>query len=110
MIKVDLHTHSKFSDGVFMVSELLELAVKNHVREIAITDHETIIHIRNYRELEKQQAIKIISGIEIPTSMNGLHILGYGIKDFEMMESFVGTFKVINRVESIISRHLKLFR
>ncbi len=53
MIKVDLHTHSKFSDGAFTVSELLELAVKNHVREIAITDHETIIHIRNYREIEK---------------------------------------------------------
>lgn len=100
MIKVDLHTHSKFSDGALTVSELLELAVKHHVREIAITDHETIINICNYKQLEKQYAIKIIPGIEVPTSMKGLHILGYGINNFEMMESFVNVFKSINKMSA----------
>lgn len=97
MIKVDLHTHSKFSDGALTVHELMELAIKNHVQEIAITDHETIDNIQNYRELEKRYAVKIIPGIEIPTNMKGLHILGYGIKKFERMQSFVDDFKVINR-------------
>ena len=97
MIKVDLHTHSKFSDGALSMNELLELAVKQHVREIAITDHETIINLHDYKHLEEQYAAKIIPGIEIPTTMKGLHILGYGIKNFEMMESFVNGFKAINQ-------------
>lgn len=98
MIIVDLHTHSKFSDGAFTISELLELAAKNHVRELAITDHETIINMRNCDELGKRYAIRIVPGIEIPTNVRGLHILGYGIKKFEMMEAFMNNFKSINKL------------
>lgn len=101
MIKVDLHTHSSFSDGALTVNELLELAVKQHIREIAITDHETITNLRDYKQLENQYAIKIIPGIEIPTTVKGLHILGYGIKNFEMMESFVDGFKAINQFGAV---------
>ena len=35
--------------------------------------------------------------------MKGLHILGYGIKDFETMESFVNVFKSMNRPGTEIS-------
>lgn len=98
MIIVDLHTHSRFSDGALTIPELLELAVKRHIQEIAVTDHETLINIYNYKELENTYGIKIIPGIEISTNMKGLHILGYGIKDFETMESFVNVFKTMNKL------------
>lgn len=97
MVKVDLHIHSRFSDGSLTINELLQLAVKQHISEIAITDHETIINLIDYKKLEKQYSINIIPGIEIPTMMKGLHILGYGIKNFDKIESFMNAFKLINQ-------------
>ena len=97
MFKVDLHVHTKFSDGTHTVEEVLKLASNLNVREIAITDHDTIINIRNYKELESFYGIRIIPGVEIAANISGMHILGYGIHDFEMVESFLLGFKILNK-------------
>ncbi len=106
MAMVDLHVHSKCSDGALTIHELLKLAKERQMEEIAITDHETVINISNYQELEKEYAIRIIPGIEIPTSVKGLHILGYGIKKIAMLESFVNTFKSLNK--EVAERTIKI--
>jgi len=69
---IDLHTHSSFSDGELIPSELVRRAVVLGYKAIAITDHvdfTNIEHIlscvRNVKGLENDYDIRIFSGVEI---------------------------------------------
>ena len=39
---IDLHTHSKGSDGEKTPEELIDFAISNNIKALAITDHDTI--------------------------------------------------------------------
>lgn len=70
---IDLHTHSIFSDGVLVPSELVRRAVTKGYEVIAITDHGDASNIdfiiprvtAACRELSKRWKIKAIPGIEL---------------------------------------------
>ena len=73
----DLHIHSSYSDGMLSPEEIIELAIKQGVRYISITDHDSISsqYIINKNDTD----VIIIPGIEFSTEYNDLeiHILGY---------------------------------
>jgi len=69
---IDLHTHSSFSDGELIPSELVRRAIVLGYKAIAITDHvdyTNIEHVlscvRNVKSLEEDYDIRIFSGVEI---------------------------------------------
>jgi len=69
---IDLHTHSIFSDGELIPSELVRRAVVNGYTAIAITDHvdfTNIEHIlscmKNVKSLEDDYGIKVFIGVEL---------------------------------------------
>lgn len=76
---IDLHTHSTYSDGTYSPQELIELAYKNGIKAIAITDHDTIEGISYAKEKAKELNIELINGIEFSADYKGIeiHILGY---------------------------------
>lgn len=80
---IDLHTHSSFSDGELIPSELVRRAVVLGYTAIAITDHADYTNIEhilscvgNVKSLEDDYNIRIFSGVEIthvpPAKMPGL--------------------------------------
>ena len=76
---VDLHIHTKHSDGKHTVAEVLKMAEDEGLVAISITDHD---NVNAYAEIDKSlYSGKIIPGIEITAMHNGVlvHILGYGI-------------------------------
>lgn len=80
---IDLHMHTIHSDGTDTVEELLQIAEKQKLEVISITDHNDI---GAYKELEKNSVRekfsgKIIPGVEISTSYKNImiEVLGYGI-------------------------------
>ncbi len=86
---IDLHLHTKHSDGEDTVSEMLKELEKNAVNTIAITDHDTT---SAYKELEnidisKVYNGKIVVGMEITTSYKGnrIEILGYGFNNYQLV-------------------------
>lgn len=90
MEKIDLHIHSNLSDGDLSIDELIKLACTSNCRKIAITDHE---RIEDYSKFNTND-INIINGIEFNSSVNRLHILGYGIKDIDRVKRILD---IINR-------------
>ena len=102
-MKVDLHVHTNNSDGDLSIEEVLKLAKKNDLKEISIADHDTIIKLENFTELEQKYNLLIIPGIEIPTNIRGMHILGYCISNFNMIEQ-----KLINLKNPVDSYNNKL--
>ena len=78
---IDLHTHSIYSDGSSTPKELIELAVSNGLKGLALTDHDTVEGVEEFKLLGEQARLVVFSGVEISTSLRQytLHILGYGI-------------------------------
>jgi len=87
LLKIDLHSHSHFSDGKLSVPELLMRAQQMQVDYLAITDHDCVDAITpalGYVEAQKlagKKSLNIISGTEISTSWHGfeIHILGLDV-------------------------------
>jgi len=59
--RIDLHTHTKHSDGVLSPHELLSLARESKLKAIAITDHGNMYGaIKFYKECLEQNIKPII--------------------------------------------------
>lgn len=79
---IDLHIHTTCSDGELTPREVIDMAIKNKVSVISITDHDTIgAYEKELFDYAKDNNIKIIPGVEISTKNDkcGIHVLGYNI-------------------------------
>lgn len=77
---IDLHIHTTCSDGTFTPKEIVDIAKKNNVKVISITDHDSIKAYNDELFLyAKENGIKLIPGVEISTKYYGIgiHVLGY---------------------------------
>lgn len=77
---MDLHVHTNCSDGSLSPKEVIDLAVKNGVTVISITDHDTIdAYSDELFDYAESRNLILIPGIEISTKYNkcGIHVLGY---------------------------------
>ncbi len=88
MMKIDLHIHSKSSDGKMTVEEIFQEATRRKVELISITDHDSLESQESALRLSSQYEIDYLCGIELnvtfslPDYKNGkaisLDFLGYG--------------------------------
>lgn len=77
-MKIDLQTHSTYSDGYKTPTELVEIAAANGVGLLALTDHDGVHGLAEAREAGARLGVSVVSGIEITAELNKtLHILGY---------------------------------
>lgn len=68
---IDLQVHSTYSDGYLTPSELAKFLHSNGVRVAALTDHNTIGGLGEFREACKKHQIKTIPGLELYVKLNG---------------------------------------
>lgn len=81
---IDLHAHTKYSDGELAPDDLIKLAIKRNIGTLAITDHDTIKGIKSVDKNSPfitDSGIKIINGIELTAKVpkGRMHILGYDL-------------------------------
>lgn len=78
---IDLHVHSKASDGILSPEELVIHYKKNGVEIMSLTDHDSINGIDAAFKKAKEINIQLISGVELSIDYSGgdFHLLGYGI-------------------------------
>ena len=79
----DLHTHSNHSDGTYTPSELIAEAERIGLSAVALTDHNTVAGLSEFRAAAKGCAVEAIPGIEISTEYGDreLHILGLFLEE-----------------------------
>ncbi|MBX3665486.1 MAG: PHP domain-containing protein [Burkholderiales bacterium] len=77
-MKVDLHSHSTFSDGMLGPEALVERAVQRGVDMLALTDHDETGGLAEAREAAAEWGIRLINGVEISVQWEAvtLHIVG----------------------------------
>jgi predicted metal-dependent phosphoesterase TrpH len=82
-LKIDLHSHTVFSDGRLTPTELVMRAHNMQVDVLAITDHDTIAGLQEAHnaQLQYKRDMKIINGVELSTAWHGfdIHIVGLNI-------------------------------
>lgn len=79
MSRGDFHTHSTRSDGTLTPSALVELAWRNGVRVLALTDHDTLEGIVEARAAAAGlPGLLLIPGVELSCDLPGteVHMLG----------------------------------
>lgn len=80
--RIDLHTHSNASDGVYAPAELVRLAREAGLDLIALVDHDTTQGLAEAQAAGERLGLTVMPGIEINTDINSggdAHILGYEI-------------------------------
>jgi len=78
MVKnTDLHIHSHYSDGQMSPKELVRLAKERGVKNLALTDHNSIKGIEEALEEGKRIGVNIIPAVEIESDTG--EVLGYFI-------------------------------
>jgi len=95
-MKIDIHTHSSYSDGANTPGEMVRYAKKIGLDGIAITDHNVIdgaIKALRYNS----EDFTVIPGIEV-SSKEG-HILGLGIT--ELIERTIPAEEVVERIHEL---------
>lgn len=76
---IDLHIHSSASDGLLSPLEIVEEALKKHLKAIAITDHDTTDGFVEVVEYANQNGLELVAGVELSCMYmdNDVHVLGY---------------------------------
>lgn len=82
---IDLHSHTRYSDGSLGLIELMQYAKAHGIETLAITDHDSIGAHLELAELKQKQIevpeLEVVSGVEISTQFGNreVHIVGLGI-------------------------------
>ncbi len=77
---IDLHLHTLASDGRLTSTELIQMVVKNGLKTISVTDHDSTEGLAEAYEAAKEfPDLRIIPGIEMSADIPGdeVHVLGY---------------------------------
>lgn len=78
---IDLHTHSRLSDGVLSPADLVALAVSRGVTLLALTDHDTVEGLAAAKAAAAGTSLRLVDGVEISVTWEHktLHVVGLDV-------------------------------
>ena len=91
---IDLHSHSRASDGQHPVEEVAALAASAGVGVWALTDHDTVAGIAEAAAAAARRGVRLVPGIELSTFIDRreIHVLGHfvdpespAVRDFQAL-------------------------
>ena len=79
LVKIDLHTHSAFSDGRESVAEVFQCAAQAGLDVVALTDHDTTDGWQIAEVEAAKHRLSFVPGIELTTNHHDIsvHLLAY---------------------------------
>src|SRR5579883_3169989 len=81
--RVDLHTHTTFSDGRYSPAEVIDLARRTGLSAVAVTDHDTLGGVAPARAAAAGCGVEVVPSVEISATHAGreLHLLAYFVDE-----------------------------
>ena len=81
MQNIDLHNHSRVSDGLLTPAELVRLAAANGVTTLALTDHDDTEGLAEAGEAARGLGVHFVNGVEVSVTwqQHTVHIVGLNI-------------------------------
>jgi predicted metal-dependent phosphoesterase TrpH len=85
MMRIDLHTHSTYSDGTLAPVELMAVAAEADLDVVALTDHDGVGGWTEAAEAAREHGLTFVPGVELSCRWYGvdpaisLHLLAYYI-------------------------------
>jgi 3',5'-nucleoside bisphosphate phosphatase len=81
MKKIDLHTHTTASDGIYSPRELIDIAVRNGLVAMAITDHDTVDGLPEALDYAASIGFRLYPGVEfsIEYDIGSFHLIGLNL-------------------------------
>lgn len=78
-MRIDLHTHSRLSDGTDTPAQLVEQAAAAGLDVVALTDHDTVAGWDDAIAAGRRLGVTVVRGAEFSTTNDGRgqHLLGY---------------------------------
>jgi predicted metal-dependent phosphoesterase TrpH len=106
--RVDLHSHTFFSDGTLSPEDLVGRARQRELVVLAVTDHDSVEGIARAQSAA-EGVLELVPGVELSTTLDGLdlHILGYYVDPgHEGLRTRLEDFKAERRarVSGIVDR------
>jgi 3',5'-nucleoside bisphosphate phosphatase len=76
--RIDLHVHTRASDGIYSPKEIIDYAIKNNISSLAITDHDTVAGLPEAMEYAKKIGFDLVPGIEFGLDYHAgsFHLIG----------------------------------
>lgn len=76
---IDLHTHTRHSDGTFTPGELVDLAVARGLSVVAVTDHDSTAGLAEAMAAAEGRGLQVVPGVELSAvhEGGGVHLLCY---------------------------------
>ncbi|MGE5598940.1 MAG: PHP domain-containing protein [Bacteroidota bacterium] len=79
---IDLHLHTRASDGTWTAEETVREAMRAGLSALAVTDHDSVASVAAGMAAAARWGRRFITGVELTAAWEGeedLHLLGYGI-------------------------------
>ncbi|MDY6484835.1 PHP domain-containing protein [Acinetobacter faecalis] len=100
---IDLHTHSNISDGTLSPEQLVHAAIEKGIHTLALTDHDTMDGLVLAQKAAENNALKIISGVEIssqwfrPSTKKsyGVHVVALNMQNPAPLNKLLEQQKII---------------
>jgi 3',5'-nucleoside bisphosphate phosphatase len=99
--RIDLHTHSRASDGEFAPAELASRAAAAGIGVWGLTDHDTVAALPEAAEAARRHGVRFVPGIELSAFLDAkeIHLLGHFIDPAHpSMRSFEDFLAVRRRI------------
>lgn len=81
-VAVDLHTHSRMSDGSATPADIVAMAAARRLGGLALTDHDTLDGLEEAATAAASAGIRFVPGVELSVRWGGraMHLLSYWIE------------------------------
>ena len=79
-LRVDLHMHTSYSDGLDSPTQLVTKAAQQGLHSIAITDHDILAALPEARQAGRNCGVEVLGGVELTVQYqqyDDIHLLGY---------------------------------
>lgn len=107
--KIDLHSHSKASDGQYPAEEVAERAAAAGLRVWALCDHDTVAGVPPAAAAARRLGVRFVPGIELSAFLDRkeIHLLGHFVdpehRDLKHFEDFLADHRR-RRMQDIIAK------